>query len=283
MIPILGGLGAAVMWAATTLCSSRASRLIGPGSVLAWVMLIGLLVVGPVAAMKGAPGALDASTAALLLVAGLGNVVGLLLEYAALRVGKVAIVAPILSTEGAAAAVIAVATGERIRPGEGAVLVVIAAGVVLAGAGRGEPTTSAQRHEARATGFAIAAAAAFGTSLYATAQVGTELPIAWAVLPARLVGVVAVALPLALTSRLRLTRRAVPLVVASGLAEVLGFASFVVGARHSLAVSAVIASQFAGITAILAFLLFRERLVPIQMAGIAAIAGGVAVLSALHP
>jgi len=283
MIPILGGLGAAVMWATTTLCSSRASRLIGPGSVLAWVMLIGLLVVGPAAAMKGAPGALDASTAALLLVAGLGNVVGLLLEYAALRVGKVAIVAPILSTEGAAAAVIAVAAGERIRPGEGAVLVVIAAGVVLAGAARREPTTSAQRHEARATLFAIAAAAAFGTSLYATAQVGTELPIAWAVLPARLIGVVTVALPLALTSRLRLTRRAVPLVVASGLAEVLGFASFVVGARHSLAVSAVIASQFAGITAILAFLLFRERLVPIQMAGIAVIAGGVAVLSALHP
>jgi drug/metabolite transporter (DMT)-like permease len=283
MIPILGGLGAAVMWATTTLCSSRASRLIGPGSVLAWVMLIGLLVVGPAAAMKGAPGTLDASTAVLLLVAGLGNVVGLLLEYAALRVGKVAIVAPILSTEGAAAAVIAVAAGERIRPGEGAVLVVIAAGVVLAGAARREPTTSAQRHEARATLFAIAAAAAFGTSLYATAQVGTELPIAWAVLPARLVGVVAVALPLALTSRLRLTRRAVPLVVASGLAEVLGFASFVVGARHSLAVSAVIASQFAGITAILAFLLFRERLVPVQMAGIAVIAGGVAVLSALHP
>ncbi len=53
MIAILGGLGAAVSWAITTLTASRASREIGSSSTLAWVMLTGLLVVGPVALVAG--------------------------------------------------------------------------------------------------------------------------------------------------------------------------------------------------------------------------------------
>jgi hypothetical protein len=55
----------------------------------------------------------------------------------------------------------------------------------------------------------------FGASLYATARIGRTLPIVWAVLPGRLVGVVAVAAPLALTGRLRLTRRALAVVLAA--------------------------------------------------------------------
>jgi len=41
MVAILGGLGAALSWAIATLASSRSSRLIGPISVLGWVMAIG--------------------------------------------------------------------------------------------------------------------------------------------------------------------------------------------------------------------------------------------------
>src|SRR5207302_6373758 len=104
----------------------------------------------------------------------------------------------------------------------------------------------------------------------------------WAVLPPRLLGVAVVALPLALRSRLRLTRRALPLVLAGGLGEVAGFVSFTLGSRHGLAVSAVLASQFAGISAIAAFLLFRERLLRVQVAGVAAIAVGVAALTTLQ-
>ena len=38
---ILGGLGAAALWATATLCSSRSSRMLGSRVVLAWVMLVG--------------------------------------------------------------------------------------------------------------------------------------------------------------------------------------------------------------------------------------------------
>jgi drug/metabolite transporter (DMT)-like permease len=282
MIAILGGLGAAAVFATATLCSSRSTRMIGPGPVLAWVMLLGSLIVVPWAAAVGVPKGLDGPSIGWLAVAGLGNVVGLLLAYSGLRRGKVGIVAPIVSTEGAIAAVISVLAGEEIRQGVGVTLGVIALGILLAAA-----RTEGQEGRAEAAAwvvalYAVGAAVSFGFSLYATARVSAELPIVWALLPARIVGVLIVALPLAVMARLRLTRRALPLVVASGLAEVVGFALFAVGSRHGIAVSAVLASQFGAIAGVAAFVLFRERLAYVQLAGVALIIAGVSVLSGLQ-
>src|SRR5580765_910326 len=139
---ILGGLGAALAWAVTLLCTSRATRMIGSGSVLAWVMLVGFCIVVPWAALEGIPEGLDGSSAAWLLVAGLGNVLGLLLVYTALRLGDVGIVGPIVSTEGAIAALFAVLAGEHLAAGSAAMLVLIAVGIALAAttAGSTEPT-----------------------------------------------------------------------------------------------------------------------------------------------
>ena len=86
------------------------------------------------------------------------------------------------------------------------------------------------------------------------------LPASWVVLSARLVGAVALALPLALSGRLRLTARAAPLVIASGVCEVAGFFSFTLGSRHGLAIAAVLASQFAVLALAASYVLFGERL-----------------------
>ena len=88
--------------------------------------------------------------------------------------------------------------------------------------------------------------------------------------------------PLALSGRLRLTRKAVPFVVASGLAEVVGFVSYALGARHGIAIAAVLASQFAALAAVGAAVLFKERLTRAGVAGVVVIAVGVAVVSALQ-
>ena len=143
MIAILGGLGAAACWATGTLCASRSTRLIGARSVLAWVMLVGFVITAPLTVIQGVPSGLGARETGWIFVSGIGNVAGLLLSYAGLRVGKVSIVAPISSTEGAIAALLAVATGETLGLGSGAMLCLIAAGVVLAsitpGGGSGDP------------------------------------------------------------------------------------------------------------------------------------------------
>ncbi len=278
MIAVLGGLGAAACWATATLCASRSTRMIGAWSVLAWVMLVGFVVVAPLVAVKGIPDALGKRELVWLALSGAGNVGGLLFAYKALRVGKVSIVAPITSTEGAIAAVLALVTGETLGAGAGLMLVVIVVGVTLAsigpGGGSGDPL--------RATLFAASAALCFGVSLYATARASDVLPLVWAVFPARALGIVAVALPLAVTRRLRLTRKAVPLVVTSGLCEVVGFASYALGSRHGIAVAAVLASQFAALAAVAAYFLFRERLTRLQLSGIVAIAIGVAILTAIQ-
>ena len=281
MIAILGGLGAAAAFATATLSASRGTRLAGPQAFLAGVMLVGLIVVLPAVAAQDLPHIGGADVGWLALSGG-GNVVGLLAAYTALRVGKVGIVAPIVSTEGAVAAVIAVVAGEGISRAAGATLAVIASGIVLAGATPDVDAAATGSSGLRGLALAVAAALAFGTSLYATARVGASLSIAWAVLPARAIGVAAVTLPLAVTRRLVLPRRALPFVVLSGLCEVVGFGSFAIGSRHGIAVSAVLASQFAALAAVAAYFLFGERLARVQVAGVAAIVAGVGVLSALQ-
>jgi drug/metabolite transporter (DMT)-like permease len=93
-------------------------------------------------------------------------------------------------------------------------------------------------------------------------------------------GVLAVALPLVALRRIRLTRAAVPFVLCSGACEVAGFAAYALGSRHGIAVAAVLASQFAAVAAVAAYVLFHERLTRVQLAGVVAIAGGVATLTA---
>ena len=279
MIPILGGLGAAAAWAAATLCASRASRMIGSGSTLGWVMLLGLVVTAPLALATGVPPGLDATSAGWLTVLGLGSVLGLGLAYAALRIGKVGVVAPIVSTEGAIGAMIAVVAGERIAPGAGAMLGIIVIGVVLASVAPDPGGSTRQR--GRAALLAIGAAVLFGVSLYAAGRAGEDLPVAWVLLPSRVVGLVAVVLPLLVAGKLQMTAKSLPLVVIGALAEIGGLAAFTLGAREGIAISVVIASQYAAFAALGAYLLFRERLTPLQVTGVAAIAGGVAALSAL--
>jgi drug/metabolite transporter (DMT)-like permease len=142
VIAVLGGLVAACMFATATLCSSRSSRMIGAGPLLAWVMLVGLLITAPIAIAGGVPDELDAEALVWLAMSGAGNVLGLLLAYRGLRVGRVGVVAAIVSTEGAVAAVISVVAGEEVRTGAAVALAVIVIGIILAAASRSEGEAS---------------------------------------------------------------------------------------------------------------------------------------------
>lgn len=274
MIAIVGGLGAALAFAAATLLNARTSRIIGASSLLAWIMVVGLVALAPALLIGGAPD-VDGPALRWLALAGLGNVAGLGLAYSGLRVGKVGIVAPIISTQGAIAALIAVAGGERIAAGVAVALAVIVAGVLLAG-------LTFERGGAPGAPLALAGAGAFGASLYATGRASAELPVEWALLPARALGVAVVFVPLAVTARLRLTRPAAPLVVASGLCEVGAFGLFALGSRHGIAVTAVLAAHFGAVAALAAYVLFGERLARSQVAGVALVVAGVTALTLLQ-
>jgi uncharacterized membrane protein len=284
VIAIVGGLATAVLWASTLLGSARSARLIGSWSTLGWVMLVGLAVTVPLIVFTSAPVQLTQYEILHLTAAGIANSGGLLLVYTALRRGKVGVVGPIVSTEGAIGATLAILAGDPISGPAIAILALIATGVVLAAIDR---RSSDPEEEAASTVsptvtalLALGGALLFGINLYATSRIATDLPIAWAVLPARVAGVIGVTIPLLLMRRLHLTRAAAPFVVFVGLAEVAGTATYAFASRESTAIAAVIASQFAGIAAIAAFFLYGERLDRIQVIGVVTIAIGVGLLAA---
>jgi drug/metabolite transporter (DMT)-like permease len=279
VLAILGGLVAALMWGTATVSSSRASRTVGATSTVAGVMLVGFVVALPIAAFAGVPRNLGLGDIAWLAVSGTGNVIGLLLEYRGLRIGKVGVVAAIASTEGALTAVLAIVFGEHVTRGTAVLLAVIAVGVVLASIAPDDGVRVGERRIGLAALFGLGAAVAFAVSLYATARVGKVVSVPWILVAARIVGVVAIAVPAAVRGRLRFERSVLPLVTLSGLCELGGFAAFTFGSRHGIAVTAVLASQFAALSAIAAYLLFHERLAPVQLLGVATIVVGVTVLA----
>jgi drug/metabolite transporter (DMT)-like permease len=201
--------------------------------------------------------------------------------YSSLRFGKVGVVAPITSAQGAAAAVIAVTAGEQIATGAGVALGAIVVGVVLSSMARTNEAGS-DRREGLAIGLAIGAALFFGLGLYAMGRLAEDIPDRVDHLPVQddrrgprhdpARGHRASADD----ARRRAAGRGL------GAARGGGLVAFTIGARHGIAVAAVLGSQFAAIAAVAAFVLFRERLARVQVVGVAVIAVGVAVLTALQ-
>jgi drug/metabolite transporter (DMT)-like permease len=285
LLAVLGGLGAAVCFTVSALCASSSSQEIGADSTLAWVMLIGLVLVVPPTAVLADPAQLSPGALGLLAAVGVSNVAGLLVEYVAFRRGKVGVVTAIASTEGMVAAVISAVAGARLGLRTGLLLGLVTLGVVVSAAcpDDGPQTPPDGPRTVRGTVLAVPVALLFGVTLYATGRVGQQVSVLWALVPARLVGSALVTAPLAARRRLRLTRRALPLVTAAGAAEVLGVLSYTVGARHGLAVAAVLASQFAALTVVAAYFIHGHRLSRSQLAGLAAVVAGVSLLSAFGP
>ena len=310
MIPTLGGLGAAILWAGATLASSRSSRMLGSRVVLAWIMIVGTIVGLPIGLVSGVPTSLSAQALVLLLIAGLSYAAALYTAFRALTVGQVGIVAPIIAAEGAIAAVIAVALGDDLLAGRrrlpGADRRWRGAerdGASPAGRpgrrhrdrrrrarwpARGDwrPTcrvapgrqSTALSDNRKAIVLALAAAAMFGVGIVATGHVARQVPPIWVSISVRAIGLVIVTLPTVLQRRLTMTRAALPLVLIGGTGEVIGGTLSAWGGSVNIAITAVLGSQFAAIAAVVAFILFKERLSRTQVIGVILIVGGVTAL-----
>jgi drug/metabolite transporter (DMT)-like permease len=277
MIPVLAGLTAAVMWGLSTVVASRSTKAIGSQGALAWVMLIGFFMTLTLTPISGAPHDISGSAWAWAIAAGFGSAFGLSMMYQALRIGKVGVVAPVASTEGALAAMLSIALGERLTIGVAICLGVIALGIFVVTL-RGSATDI----HLRPSLYAMAAACSFGVGLVGSSRAGTELGALWTILVARVIGLSVVAVPLIVTRRLPRPGRVWWMVTFSAIAELVGFAAFIGGSQKGVAIPAVLASQFAAVAAATSYLVFGERLGLRQRAGAAVIFAGVAVLSLLR-
>ena len=279
MTAVLGGLGSALCWTVTSVFAQRASRTIGELSTFAWAALIGFCI----AVIPAAISALDhpprVSAIVALALSGVLNVIGLIAQFGALRRGSVSVVVPIASSEGAIAAVIAAATGSHLTSVGWAALAALLLGVLITAAS--QRSAAADGAKLAPVGLAVFAALCFGTGIFLQGRGGQHATLWLAVVPPSLMGVLLVSAPMASTHRIASPRGSVLWLLGVGVAELAGFVCFMLGARHSIAIAAVLSGQYATISVLIGVTVLRERLDPAQIIGLVLTIGGVTTLSVL--
>ena len=126
------GLLAALLWGTSAVFGTRLVRLVGTRTAIAATMFIALVLVAPAALAVDIPHA-PVRNWAYGAASGFCYVAASTFWLLAVRTGKVSVVTPIVSTDGALAAVIAVAAfGETLGVGVAVALAVIVAGIVAA-------------------------------------------------------------------------------------------------------------------------------------------------------
>lgn len=283
MTAVVGGLIAALLWGTAPLLLTRASRRVGAEVATTWVLIVGFVVAAVAGVVAGQAddlaSGLDLRVAALLAIASVGVVGGLRTVATAFARGRVSIVAPIASSQGAIAAGVAILLGEEVAAGVLAGLAAIAVGVVIVASGRSASGDAPGDASLPVIGLALLACGLFSLTLIAGGPAGEEVGAFSVAAVTRLAGVLALGLPLLLAGRLVAARSDAGLLVAAGLLDVGGYLAFLIAAGDGVAVPSVLAGQSAAIAAVLGVVLLGERLRRPQVAGIALVLFGVLVVS----
>lgn len=216
--------------------------------------------------------------------AGIVGPLALFAFYRALASGRMGVVAPLAATGVSVPVLFGVLSGERPSTAQLVGMLAAVAGAILAAGpeARGGTATS--------VGLALASALGFGLVFVFLAEGSASNAYATIVIQ-RVVNVLAVGAVLAAmvltgagySSRAprSLLLALLPLLAFVGVADAGANLAYGVASRHGLvSITAVLASLYPVVTALLARYLHRERMRPVQVAGAAATMGGVLLLAA---
>lgn len=268
-------------YALADLTNMHLMRSAGLVCTLVWVLAIGFVLTMAVSlALNGPPSGSELVPAAKAAAAGMLTVGALGCLFKGLRVGRLAIVAPIVALDGGFAVLAALVFGERVEPLQAVGLVTAVGGGLLAAVTRPERPPGAdgrpQRKSPgrlgldRGVGWALISACCFATSYLLYGRAGGHLPIVtWVAIS--LGAGLAVVLPAALMgSRLRPPREAWPKLLGSGVLETGGMLLMVAAlTRGPLPVAAVLLAQVATLGALFGAFFLREPLASHQWIGVA--------------
>ena len=288
------GLLASLAWGVTDLTGALAARRVGSAGVLAGAQLTSLAVLVVIAAANRT--LLDAGTlpgVAMGLVLGIFAAVAYLAFYAALRIGPISVVSPVVAAYGGLTVVLAVIfRGESLAPVQALGAAVATLGIVLTGLVLG-----GSLRETRIVGPGVLVALVT-MALFAILTVALAGPIkeyGW--LPVMLgsrvsntgVGVLLLVLALArrdgplgalLGPRGGFGRRALVLVLVAGVCDLLGFVAYTIGLEVAETWLVGLASSFGPALVVLVAVGFLgERLRPSQWIGLGMLAAGLVVLA----
>jgi drug/metabolite transporter (DMT)-like permease len=247
-------------------------------SVVAFSQLIGLILVGICLPFlpSSSPSASDLGWGA---AAGLAGGIGVGLLYRGLAIGMMSVVAPVTAVCAVIIPVaVGVALGERLTPPAvlGVFLAILAIVLISQSGERadGRPAT-------RGLGVAIASGVAIGIFLVCLERTSPEAGL-WPLVPARIVSVsLFVAAALVFRNPLLPRRDAMPIVVAGGALDMAANVLYLFAVREGpLSIVATLASLYPASTVILARIVLRERLRPVQQAGMACAAAAILLIVA---
>lgn len=277
MAVVLALLGA-VVYGAADFAGGLASRRTAALAVvfcgqLASVVLLAVLLVA-------VPGRVDAVSIAWGAAAGLSGALALLLFYRSLAVGAMTVVAPLTAVMAAVVPVVAgVALGERPSPLALAGVVLAVAAVVLVGAEEGR-LPGVRMLRGPGVAGALLAGSGFGL-LFVLLSRSAEDSGFWPLAGARAASLLLLGVVALLAGRSVLARGASPLlVVGSGVGDMAANLLFVLASRIGLlSVVGVLLALYPAGTVLLAVLVLRERLHPVQLAGLGVATAGVVLIA----
>ncbi|MFY1617248.1 EamA family transporter [Micromonospora sp. WMMD736] len=276
MFPILLAAVSAVAFGTADFSGGKASRRADPIAVTVVSQLLSVpLLVALVLLVPGSPRVADIAWGLLAGTAGAG---GIVLLYRALSGGMMAVVAPVTAITAAVVPIVAglfTATFPGAPALTGAGLAVVAIALVSLGEGGGRPTVPA-----RLVGLALASGALFGVFFTLLGQADESAGM-WPVAAVRTSSIAFGLLLAAGTGvRLRLERRVLGWAAAAGLLDSAANALFLAAAaRGHLSIVAAIAALYPASTVLLALAVDRERLRPVQVAGLGFAAGALVLAS----
>ena len=235
--------------------------------VLLGQQLAGIVVVVAVlvATGEGGPG----SRGVLLSIgAGLAGALALSTFYRALAVGTMSVVAPITSTSIVIPFAAGIAMGERPASAQMVGLALAAVGVVLASR---ETTHEARPSAAARSAVGLALLAALGFGLFATfSDAAADESILWFLLIARVTASAVIGAVGRSAGSLHVPVRSdTAIIVAVGMLDLGATALYAVAMTQGLlSVVSVVGSLFPVVTAVIAWIVLRERLNRVQTTGV---------------
>lgn len=273
------GLLAAASWGTADFSGGLASRRLSALAVVLASQVLGVLVAGASAIVRGepAPATADLGWAA---AAGAGGGIALVAFYRGLAVGRVSTVAPIA---GVLAAAVPVAVGAvlegvpDLRRAVGIGFALVA--VILVSAASTEDALPGA--DGRSTSIALATLAGLGFGLFYVLidRVSSGL-VFWPLVASRAASITTVGL-VAIATRPSFVgiRSVAPLIAVAGVLDVGGNAGFLLAAQVGrLDVASILASLYPIVTVLLAIVVLRERVGPRHAVGMAAAVAAIGLI-----
>jgi drug/metabolite transporter (DMT)-like permease len=271
-------LGSSLSFGVADFLGGTTSRRIGTLQFIFCTQLIGLVLAAGWVAITADP-IPPVATFVAAAGAGLGMTVGLAAFFQAMVIGTMSVVAPVSAIGVVVPIVAGIVRGERPGTAQAVGIVAAVVGIVLASRA---PREEASARVESGLGLALLAALGSGLMLWLMAPASRH-GVPWALLIARAIpaSILVAAVSLRRVSlRPALESRNARVTLVSALLGFSGIALYAFATLDGqLVIVSVLASLYPAVTVLLAYRVLGERLHGTQQLGIAAVLGGVALLS----